>query len=241
MDRIEEMRQFLTKNNRENLNLYIKGYYTANEIAQASNCLREEFYYVAKKLDPKVTEKRERNKKELYNDIVNQIKNIVPYEYLVFDPKALFGAKKGQDYEPSQENKQDMRRLIRYAEEPLDDFKFVSIKSVALWYQYYLIEGEMKDNVNIKPREILGKYNISRPTFERIRQHIKSNQSEPYIKLNKHQRQLFYRNIKIYESYKDQDNDIESLSKKWDIKQYIVKSIINSFLEVENNISKQGA
>lgn len=241
MDRIEEMKKFLTKNNRENIDLYINGYYTASEIAEETNCLREDFYYVAKKIDPQVIEKRENNKQRIYNDIVKQIKNVVPYEYLVFDPKALFGAYKGEDYKPSRYNKQIIRGFIRYADDSLEDIEFVSQKAIKLWYQYHLIEKEMKNNLEIKPREILGKYNISRSTFERIRRHIKTNQDVPYIKASETQRKLFYRNIKIFESYKERSLDVEELAKKYGIEKYIVNSIIKSFLEIEENICNQEA
>ncbi|MCG8399676.1 hypothetical protein LWS67_24625, partial [Bacillus atrophaeus] len=82
---------------------------------------RQDFYNAAKQIDPSVTEERSKKRQALLNNIVDQILNVVPHEYLKFDRKALYGVNKAEKEISNTKDKQRIREALRYSDKSLGD------------------------------------------------------------------------------------------------------------------------
>lgn len=239
MNYTEEMYKFLTKNNREKLEQYINGYYSAVDLVKEVGGTRQDFYNAAKRIEPHVTEERSKQRQALLNDIVNQILNVVPHEYLKFDRKALYGVNKAKKEISNTKDKQRIREALRYSDIALGDFQFISIKIMTSWYKYYLVYRDMMGNPDKKGADIAREFNMLVNKFYVFKDRIEKNPENILQGVSEEQEKVFKRNAEIFDKYKHLGVSVRELAQTYNINEEILTSIINAFEEAEQRIFKR--
>ncbi|HHC5942950.1 hypothetical protein DWB88_13800 (plasmid) [Staphylococcus warneri] len=239
MNYAEEMFKFLTKNNREKLDQYINGYYSAADFVREVGGTRQDFYNAAKQIDPDVTEKRSKKRQELLNNIVKQILNVVPHEYLKFDRKALYGVNKAEKEISNTKDKQRIREALRYSDESLGDFQFISIKIMTSWYKHYLVYKDLMENPDKRGTDIARDFNMLINKFYVFKDRINKHPENILQGVSPEQEKVFKRNAEIFDEYDSFDVDITTLSEDHQIDKDILISIINAFEEAKKRIFKK--
>lgn len=238
MNYAEEMHKFLTKNNREKLDEYINGYYSAVDFVKEVGGTRQDFYNAAKQVEPNVTEERSKKRQELLNNIVNQILNVIPHEYLKFDRKALYGVSKSEKELSNTKDKQRIREALRYSEKSLGEFQFISIKIMTSWYKHYLVYKDLMENPDKRGTDIARDFNMLVNKFYVFKDRIKEHPENILKGVSKEQEKVFKRNAEIFDKYDRYDVTISDLSKEYDIDQDILTSIVKAFQEAQRRIYK---
>lgn len=238
MNSEENMYKFLTKNNREKLNQFVNGYYSAVDFVKEVGGNRQKFYNEAQKIDPHVMKKRNEKRKDLLKSIVEQILNIVPHEYLNFDKKALFGIVKAKKETTATKEKQRIREALRYSEESLGDFQFISIKIMTSWYKYYLVYKDLMENPSKKGTDIAREFNMLVNKFYVFKERIEKHPNNILQGVSSEQEKTFIRNAEIFDEYDIYDVNISILSEEYQINEDILLSIIHAFQEAQKRIFK---
>lgn len=239
MNYAEEMYKFLTKNNREKLEQYINGYYSAVDFVKEVGGTRQDFYNAAKHIEPHVTEERSKKRQALLNDIVNQVLNVVPHEYLKFDRKALYGVNKAEKEISNTKDKQRIREALRYSDKTLGDFQFISIKIMTSWYKQYLVYRDMMANPHKKGTDIARDFNMLVNKFYVFKERIEKNPEKILQGVSEEQEKVFKRNAEIFDKYEHYDVSVSELSQTYNIKAEILISIIKAFEEAQQRIFKR--
>lgn len=237
-DKTDKMIEFLRENNSERLNGYIEGYYSASVLAKEAGIERVMLYYAADILVPGATEIRKKKRQERIKYIEDAILNIVPYEYMEFDAKGLFGIEKYKKNRPISKSKMDINIILKQNHSDLSGFKFISFKKFVTMYKKYLISKELAEKTDKKGAEIARRYNMSTNKFYIFKEYYEENNGKIFSDMNEAQESLFKKNTEMYQDYKANNLSINEVVEKYDIKEHFAKLLINAYQDADEIVYK---
>ncbi|WP_239710642.1 hypothetical protein [Mammaliicoccus sp. E-M21] len=235
----EKMVHYLKKDNHLKINEYVEGYLSAKEIAEEVNMKRHIFYNAINMVDSDMSEKRKKNRDKILNNVVEQIEECIPFEYMEFNHEKYYGRNiPFTDKSVSIQKKKITNSMIDANCYP-EEFLFISLKTLKAWYRNYLmkkiiLEGEIPISRAAK------KYKMTPANAYKLRDYMKENNnrilSAPNKPVSVKQESVFLRNVEIYHKYND-DHKISDLAKEYNVKNKYLKRIIESlkFVEIELN------
>lgn len=235
----DRMVQYLKKDNQLKITEYVEGYLSAKEIADEIGVKRHVFYNVVNLIDPKISDKRKKNRDKILHSVVEQIAECIPYEYMEFDHERFYGRYTPfTDKSVSIQKKKITNSMIDAKCYP-DDFLFISLKTLKSWYRNYLmskviLEGEVPISRAAKA------YKMTPANAYKLRDYMKANHnrilSAPNKPVSDKQESVFLRNVEIYHKY-IQDHKISDLANEYNINKKYLKRIIESLRYVELELS----
>lgn len=229
----EVTKKFLSENNKEKLNDYINGYYTAATLTKEIAVDRSILYLAIADLDPNATEKRREVKLNILKDLVEQINVCIPYEQMNVDLEKLMGKDSDFGSKPIATQKKRISDLrYRTSQTQIDfdkDFEFILQKKVNAWYRNYVIHSEIEKGEET-PYKIAKKYGVIPRKVYEINSFFDEKTKDADSKksgVTFEQKQRFLENVKLFEDY-EAGTEILELSKKYELSAALVKKIISS-------------
>lgn len=233
----EKMHKFLTRNNREKLNEYINGYYSAIKYSNDIGVDRSKFYLAIETIDPDAVIKRKLKRLDRLSYVVEGIMYNVPYEMMEVDFKGIFGAKKYDKTIELKDLKKDLYIMLVQQEYDLQNYKFIAMKNFTFWYKKYLISIEL-ENSNISAIKLNEKYNLSTNKIYLLKKFMKE-EGRVLKDATIEQEEKFKRYAVMYEESKKEDMTKEALAEKYGIPLIYINPLLNGFIKAEKDIEKE--
>lgn len=238
---LEKVSNYLTKNDNEKINEFIDGYISVGDIAKESGINHTYLvYYAMKKIVPDAKEQREKKQKELCLELVERINQVIPFERMnIKHVKQLLGRKEDVELKPDLMKASITRKRNMYNLNEDKGFDLVSQSRFQTWYKNVRVYRDMQ-NENGNPSQIAKRYGITpRKIYQKLN-FFEENKNEGRIisTVSMDQQAVFLENIAIYDAYKE-GQPLEELSEQYNVSDYLIKEIITSCDEVENNIAKK--
>lgn len=228
---LEKMITYLTKNDSEKFNGYIEGYYTAKNLAEDVGLKRHSFYLAVQNIDPEYSNKRKSIREKRLNTIERCIKNLVPFEHMDVDIKALLGVENYEKKKDANSVKITVSVQLKQNGNDLEGIKFMSWSTFLIWYKRYCI---IKDIERSNPTiETLNKrYGLSKT---KIRQTRDFYQAEGRVLFNAtpETESIFIRNLEMYDQIRSTNESYEELAHQFNVDLDIVPKIIDSIKRAE--------
>ncbi|WP_436962321.1 hypothetical protein [Staphylococcus shinii] len=233
----EKMNKFLTRNNREKLNEYINGYYSAIKYSNDIGVDRSKFYLAIEKIDPDAVMKRKLKRLDRLSYVAEGIMFNVPYEMMEVDFKGIFGAKKYDKTIELKDLKKDLYLMLIQQEYDLQNYKFIAMKNFTFWYKKYLISIEL-ENSKISAIKLHEKYNLSANKIYLLKKFMKE-EGRVLKDATIEQEEKFKKYAVMYEEYKKDDISKEVLAKNYSIPLKYIEPLLNGFIKAEVDIKEE--
>lgn len=232
------MHHYLTKNNYEKYNDYIKGYYSAVNLADDAGVKRGIFYIIAESIDPDVIEKRKQKRNEKLKYIERAIKHVIPYEYMEFDQLGLFGYERYSKNRTVSKDKTDVAVMLKQNKNDLDGFKFIVQSKMVAWYKNYLVSNEIKhlDETGKTLSEIARQNDMKTKKIYAFRDFVYENNGRFLKGVSEEQEKVFIHNCEMYKEYKETEITEEKLAEKYSIPTIYLTPLINAYKDAEEKI-----
>lgn len=233
----EKMNKLLTRNNREKLNEYINGYYSAMKYSKDIGVDRSNFYAALEKLDSDAIIKRKLTRLERLEYVAEGIMYNVPYEMMEVDLKGIFGAKKYDKAVELKDLKKDLYLMLIQQGFDLQEYKFVAMRNFTVWYKKYLISHELSKS-DVSAPHLNKKYSLSVNKIYLLKKFI--NEEGRILKdIIPEQEEKFKNYAEMYEEYKRNDVTKESLADKYHVNPKYITPLLNGFMQAESDIKQE--
>lgn len=235
MTDLEKLKTYLTDDNNEMLNKYIKGYVSAAQITKDIGVMRNLFYAVD---IPNMVENKEAYEAKVMSELVKRINRVVPFESMRIDKKCLLSREDISNFSISVQKDKVRKRRNNYDVSFDKGFALVIQSKVTVWYRYYLM-NEARKNTNEKPIDIARKYGMAISKIYEVMNFFEENEEEGrfLVGISLKQQDVVLENIKMFEAYQS-GIDIKEVSEKWNVEEPLVEEIIESLTIAKENLIK---
>lgn len=226
---------YLESNNKEKLKEYEKGYINTKDMLADLNISRQNLYLALWEEYPHVIENRKRNRSKVFIDLIEEIKNCIPIEYVNFDGKSYFGKNSLYHSEDLEKQKRRITRNFKSYEDELENFIFITKKTLYVWFRDYNIIEELKAGEQ-SITQLSKKYKTPNTNITKLKNNYEEGKRFK-VKAPIDQEKVFMRNIEIFNQYL-LGTSIEQLAKDYDISEVICTKIIESLKDVKNDLDE---
>ena len=224
---------YLERDNKSKLKEYEKGYIETKEILADLNVPRQNLYLALWEEYPHVIENRKQHRISVFKYLIEQIKNCIPIEYVNFDGKSYFGKNSLYHTEPLDKQKLRITRNFKSYESELEDFIFITKKTLYVWYRDYNIIEELKAG-DQSITQLSKKYKTPNTNITKLKNNYEEGKRFK-IKAPIKQEKVFMRNIQIFDLYLS-GISIEQLAKDYNVSEEICNKIIKSLKDVKSEL-----
>ncbi|WP_436890151.1 hypothetical protein [Mammaliicoccus sciuri] len=224
---------YLERDDKSKLKEFEKGYLETKEILADLNVPRQNLYLALWEEYPHVIENRKQHRTNVFKYLIEQIKNCIPIEYVSFDGKSYFGKNSLYHTEPLDKQKLRITRNFKSYESELEDFSFITKKTLYVWYRDYNIIEELKAG-DQTITQLSKKYKTPNANITKLKNNYEEGKRFK-VKIPIKQEKVFMRNVNICDQYVS-GKTIEKLSKEYGISEEICKKIIESLKDVKSEL-----
>lgn len=235
MTDLEKLKKYLTENDNEILNKYIRGYISAAQITKNVGVVRNLFYAVD---IPDMVLKKEEYEKNAMVELVKRINRALPFENMKIDKNCLLGKEDISNLSMSVQ-KDKIRKKRNTFEVSFDKgFALTQQSKVNVWYRYYLTNEERKRGKE-KPFNIAKMYGLPVSKIYEVMAFLRENEAEGrfLVGVPLDEQEIILENIKIFESYQN-GSTINEISDKWKIEEPLIDEVIETFTIAKENLVK---
>lgn len=235
MTDLEKLKNYLTDNNNEMLNKYIKGYVSAAQITKNVGVMRNLFYAVD---IPNMVEEKEAYEAKVMSELVKRINRAIPYESMRIDRNCLFAREDITDLSASVQKEKARKRRNNYKVSFDKGYGLTQQSKVTVWYRYYLMNEARKKDEG-KPIDIARKYGMPISKIYEVMNFFKEHEAEGRFLVGvplDHQA-VILENIKMFEAYQN-GSSIKEISDTWNVEEQLVEEVIESLTIAQENLIK---
>ncbi|TDL95510.1 helix-turn-helix domain-containing protein [Macrococcus carouselicus] len=234
---LQKAMDYLTANNRENLNRFKEGMLDVPHITQKTGVSNRTVYKVLENIEPEAVKTRKKNiekrRKNEITRIIDAVEQGIPYEYLNYNKADLFGySSKFLTMDDGDKIKNRIQNLLR-SYDPDSAFTFYKLDYLTKAVRRIKMLQEIEKGKTVFA--VAKEFNIHSPTLYRIqKQYVESSKYLPEVTTE--QNSIIIKNMKIFEDFKNNYN-INKIAKVYKIDRGLVVTIIKVMKDVEIRIN----
>lgn len=235
MTDLEKLKKYLTENDNEILNKYIRGYISAAQITKHLGVTRNLFYSVD---IPDMVSKKEEYEKNTMLELIKRINRALPFENMKIDKNCLLGKEDISDLSMAQQKERIRKRRNIFETSCDKGYALTQQSKVNVWYRYYLTNEERKRGKE-KPFNIAKMYGLPVSKIYEVMTFLRESEAEGrfLVGVPLDEQEIILENIKMFEAYQN-GSAINEISNKWEIEEPLIVEVVESFTIAKENLVK---